>query len=168
MEQTAVGNNILPPIESLIPQRHPFLFIDHILQLNDNYIVTEKVLTGEEEFFKGHFPGMPIMPGVLIQEAIFQSAAALMAGHGNKQEPPALGVIAKVENARFKKLVKPLDILNIEVTLLDKITGSHTDSNAFYFKGIARVGKDIVVSIQFTCMQVPASQVVSEVQGKSI
>jgi 3-hydroxyacyl-[acyl-carrier-protein] dehydratase len=127
-------------IESLIPQRAPFLFIDKVLEKNNNKILTSYLVTGKEDFFKGHFPGNPIMPGVLLQEALFQSGAALMAG-----TTKGLGVISKVQNAKFKNMVRPNDLLCMEVELIDQI------ENAYYFKGKTRVNSKIVVSIEFTC-----------------
>ena len=61
-----------------MPQREPFLFVDRVVEITDSYIKTEKQVKADEPFFAGHFPGRPIMPGVLICEAVFQSSSVLM------------------------------------------------------------------------------------------
>jgi 3-hydroxyacyl-[acyl-carrier-protein] dehydratase len=126
-------------IKKLIPQREPFLFVDKIISKENNKIQTSLKLTGDEDFFKGHFPGNPIMPGVLLQEAIFQTGALLMSGDENG----GLGVVTRVQNAKFKNMVKPMDELIMEVELVEKI------SNASYMKGKSSVNGKIVLSIEF-------------------
>ncbi len=127
-------------IKSLIPQREPFLFVDKILDHSEKKITTSLLLTGKEDFFRGHFPSNPIMPGVLLQEAIFQSGAALMAidkvGNG-------LGVVTRVQNAKFKNMVKPGDTLIIVVELIEQI------SNASFMKGNIKVNSKTVVVMEF-------------------
>ena len=129
-------------ITAFIPQRPPFLFVDKIVKIEGNKIEARKYLSGEEEFFKGHFPGNPIMPGVLLQEAIFQTGAALM---GQREGGGKLGVVTKVENARFKGFVRPGEELILEVELLEAI------SNAYYMKGKITVKDKVVMSVNFTC-----------------
>lgn len=131
-------------VKDLIPQREPFLFIDEIIGRDEKRIETKYSVKGTEDFFQGHFPGNPIMPGVLLQEALFQSAAALMAGIGE-----GTGVVTRVQNAKFKNLVKPGDILNMEVELVDQV------DNAFYFKGKTRVQNKVTVAIEFGCALLP-------------
>lgn len=133
-----------PDIMDLIPQRPPFLFVDKILEREGNKIVTTLKLTGEEDFFKGHFPGNPIMPGVLLQEALFQSGAALMAG----REGGGLGVVTRVQNAKFKNMVRPGDELVMEVELTESI------SNAHYMKGTTKVSGKTVLVIEFAVASV--------------
>ncbi|MBC7538183.1 MAG: 3-hydroxyacyl-ACP dehydratase FabZ [Bacteriovorax sp.] len=130
---------MFPDIKDLIPQRPPFLFVDKITGLEEKKISTSLTLTGEEDFFKGHFPGNPIMPGVLLQEALFQSGAALMAGKAGA----GLGVVTRVQNAKFKNMVHPGDTLEMEVELIDSI------SNASYMKGSTRVNGKVVLVIEF-------------------
>lgn len=123
-----------------IPQRPPFLFVDKIHAQDENAIETGLSLSGEEDFFKGHFPGNPIMPGVLLQEALFQSAALLMSGSGS-----GLGVVTKVERARFKGLIRPGDELLMNVTRVEVM------ANAHFFKGTTKVNGKTLVSVEFTC-----------------
>lgn len=126
-----------------LKQRPPFLFVDRILDQTESQISTQLHLSGDEDFFKGHFPGQPIMPGVLLLEAIFQTGALLMGGSGNQT-----GVVTKVEKARFKHLVRPGDTLVIDVSLIDRL------ANAYFFKGSVKVAKNLAVSCEFTCAQI--------------
>lgn len=128
-----------PRIIDVIPQRPPFLFVDKITSLEDKKITTTLHLTGEEDFFKGHFPGNPIMPGVLLQEALFQTGAALM----STQDGGGLGVVTRVQNAKFKNMVRPGDTLTMEVELTESI------ANASYMKGTTRVDGKVVLVIEF-------------------
>jgi 3-hydroxyacyl-[acyl-carrier-protein] dehydratase len=128
-----------PKITDLIPQRPPFLFVDKITNLSENKISTSLTLSGNEDFFKGHFPGNPIMPGVLLQEALFQSGAALM----SQKSGAGLGVVTRVQNAKFKNMVKPQDTLEMEVELVDSL------ANASFMKGTTRVNGKIVLSLEF-------------------
>lgn len=128
-----------PAITDLIPQRPPFLFVDKIIERSDKTITTTLKLSGDEDFFKGHFPGNPVMPGVLLQEALFQSGAALMAG----MEGGGLGVVTRVQNAKFKSMVRPGDELVMTVELTESL------ANAHYMKGTTKVDGKTVLVIEF-------------------
>ena len=130
-----------------LPQRDPFLFVDEIVERKENSIKTRLTLTGEEDFFKGHFPGNPIMPGVLLQEALFQTGALLMGGSDQ-----GLGVVTKVEKARFKGLVRPKQTLDMSVSELERL------ANATYFKGQIKVDSKVVLSLLFTCALIKQDQ----------
>lgn len=103
-------------IQKLIPHRYPFLLVDRILELEPGVrAVGLKNVTMNEPFFQGHFPGNPLMPGVLIVEALAQvGAVALMSMEEYKGK---LAVFAGIDNVRFKKQVTPGDTLRMEVTL---------------------------------------------------
>ncbi len=132
-------------VKDLIPQREPFLFVDKIVEREGKKIITSYQVTGDEDFFKGHFPGNPVMPGVLLQEAIFQSGACLMAtGEGEA----GLGVVAKVNSAKFKNMVRPGDELVMEVELTEQL------ANGYFFKGRSRVDGKVVLAIDFVCAKV--------------
>ncbi|WP_266169389.1 3-hydroxyacyl-ACP dehydratase FabZ [Dyella subtropica] len=107
-------------IQHLLPHRYPFLLVDRVIELDpDKRVVTLKNVTINEPFFQGHFPGHPVMPGVLIVEAMAQSAGLLTQISnrlkGNTGNP--LFYLAKVDNARFSAIVSPGDQLRMEVTL---------------------------------------------------
>lgn len=101
-----------------IPQRYPFLMVDKVEIMNTNPRCTRaigfKAVSGNEPFFQGHFPGNPIMPGVLILEAMGQTIAYLL----SETYPDKLGVFAGFDKVRFKNFVKPGDLLSLTVDIL--------------------------------------------------
>lgn len=134
-------------IESLIPQRPPFLFVDQMIERGEKTITTALSLTGDEAFFQGHFPGLPVMPGVLMQEALFQTAALLMASQTT--DPDKIGVVTKVSLARFRQVVRPPVQLTMQVEEVEAL------ENAVYFKGKTMVAGKTVAQVEFTCALVP-------------
>lgn len=105
-------------IQNIIPHRYPFLLVDKIVELEEGKrAVGIKNVTINEPFFQGHFPGNPLMPGVLIVEAMAQvGAVAVMTLEENKDK---LAVFAGIDKIRFKKQVRPGDTLRMEVELLE-------------------------------------------------
>ncbi len=105
-------------IEGIIPHRDPFLLVDEIINVEPGKTIKGvKYVNGNEYYFKGHFPGNPIMPGVLQVETIAQvGAVAVLMLPENKNK---LMLFAGIDKARFKRLVKPGDRLEIEVELTD-------------------------------------------------
>ena len=104
-------------IEQLIPHRWPFLLVDRIVDEDRErgYIRGEKGVTATEWFFQGHFPGLPVMPGVLQVEALAQTMAVYVArteGFGDR-----MGLFAAIDEVRFKRLVQPGDRLSLEITM---------------------------------------------------
>ena len=104
-------------IKELIPHRYPFLLVDKILDLEvGKKAIGIKNVSANEQFFQGHFPKYPIMPGVLIVEAMAQvGAIAMMSMEENKGK---LGVFAGIDKVRFKKEVRPGDTLKMEVEMV--------------------------------------------------
>src|SRR6185436_2450897 len=101
-------------IRSILPHRYPFLLVDRIVELEPERIVGIKNVTGNEPFFMGHFPDFPVMPGVLIVDAMAQTAGVLVL----KTIPDRhkkLVLLASVEQAKFRKPVRPGDQLRIEM-----------------------------------------------------
>jgi len=104
-------------IQKLIPHRWPVLMVDRIVEYDParSYIRGEKGVTSSEWFFQGHFPGLPVMPGVLQVEALAQTMAVYVAqqeGFGDR-----IGLFAGIEDCRFKRTVQPGDRLSLEVTM---------------------------------------------------
>jgi 3-hydroxyacyl-[acyl-carrier-protein] dehydratase len=132
-------------ILAAIPQRPPFLFVDKIVSRDGNSITAQRTLREDEYFFQGHFPGNPIMPGVLLCEACFQTGAILM-GAGNQ---PGLGVVTRIKDTKFKNFARPGDILTITVTLDDKI------ANAYYMSGTIWVDDKLILKTIFQVALLP-------------
>lgn len=106
-------------IMGIIPHRDPFLLVDRILEIEAGVsAVGEKDVTGDEYFFPGHFPDYPVMPGVLIIEALAQTGAVAVLSMPEFQGKIAF--FGGVDNVRFRRQVRPGDVLRLEVTL-DKI-----------------------------------------------
>lgn len=124
-------------IEGLIPHRWPFLLVDRIVEYDPEAkrIVGEKAVTATEWFFGGHFPGLPVMPGVLQVEALAQTMAVYVAkqpGFGDR-----IGLFAGIDECRFKRVVVPGDVLRLEVTM-EKL-GSRFGRG----RGVASVGGEV-------------------------
>ena len=133
-------------IKDMIPHRDPFLMIDEIRDLApDHRLVGIKNVTGDESFFEGHFPSHPIMPGVLIVEAMAQTSAILVIGTIGKH-PGSVVYFMSVEQARFRKPVFPGDRLILDVAKL------RNRGKVWKFEGTALVGDTVVAEAIFTAM----------------
>src|SRR5215210_8698048 len=102
-------------IRQILPHRYPMLLVDRIIELEPERIVGIKNVTANEPFFTGHFPGFPVMPGVLIIEAIAQVGAVAVLGMPENQGK--LAFFAGLDEVRFKRQVVPGDTLRLEVTM---------------------------------------------------
>jgi 3-hydroxyacyl-[acyl-carrier-protein] dehydratase len=128
-----------------LPHRSPFLLIDRILAIKEGEsIVAIKNVTMNEPYFMGHFPNRPVMPGVLILEAMAQ-AAAVLAYKSTKSLPSdgSLYYFAGIDNARFRRIVEPGDQLRLEVKL------ERTIRNIWKLSGNAFVGDELACSAEF-------------------
>lgn len=106
-------------IMELLPHRYPFLLIDRIIELEPGKrVVGIKNVTMNEPFFQGHFPGFPVMPGVLIIESMAQCAAILAYNSVGEAAKEKVSYFMAIDNARFRKPVKPGDTLRIEIDTL--------------------------------------------------
>ena len=133
-------------IREILPHRYPLLLVDRVLEIEkDTRIVAIKNVTQNEEFFLGHFPSAPIMPGVLVIEALAQTAAILTI----YSRPEAAGEIiyfAGIEKARFRRPVVPGDQLRLELEVL-RMRSIHAR-----FRGVARVDGEVAVEAICTSM----------------
>lgn len=101
-------------ISNILPHRYPFLLVDRIVELRPGFVVGEKCITMNEWQFMGHFPGNPIMPGVLMVEAMAQTGA--VHSLSLKSNAGKIALLAGVDDARFRRVVRPGDKLRIEMT----------------------------------------------------
>ncbi|HVT43001.1 MAG TPA: 3-hydroxyacyl-ACP dehydratase FabZ [Thermoanaerobaculia bacterium] len=135
-------------IMKLLPHRYPMLLIDRILEIEgDQRIVGLKNVTVNEQFFQGHFPGSPVMPGVLIIEALAQCGAVLCTRQVPDRERK-LFYFGGIDKARFRKPVIPGDQLILEVTLIQR------RANTARLKGVARVGDNLVAEAELLSVMV--------------
>jgi 3-hydroxyacyl-[acyl-carrier-protein] dehydratase len=105
-------------VTQLIPHRPPFLFVDEIVSQTGESLVAKRTWRAGEDFYKGHYPGAPITPGVLLCESVFQTGALLLAQKfASSGKPDGVPLLAKVENVRFRNPVYPGDTTLIEVKI---------------------------------------------------
>ena len=131
-------------IKNLLPHRYPFLLVDRVIEAEpEKRLVALKNVTYNEPFFNGHFPNRPVMPGVLIVEALAQGAA-LMASHGRDDidTENRIYYFTGIDRARFKRPVEPGDQLVMEVELVRRI------KNMYKCKGVAKVDGELAASAE--------------------
>jgi len=137
-------------IQALMPHRYPFLLIDRVIELEPNKRIRAiKNVTINEPFFVGHFPGHPVMPGLLVVEAMAQ-AGGLLSQLSLAEEPEKsekLFYLVKVDNARFNRMVVPGDQLDFEVVL------KRTIRNMAQYDCLARVDGKTVASADILCAE---------------
>jgi len=139
-------------ILAAIPHRDPFLLVDEIVQRSDSRIVGIKRFSGEEYFFAGHYPGHPLVPGVLLCEAAMQCGAILLSplltnlrsvpGEGQGVRVP---VATRINDVRFKRMVHPGETIRMEVDLTERL------ADAFFLKAKVTVDGKVAVRFEFAC-----------------
>ena len=134
-------------ILKLLPHRYPILLVDRVLEVEKGKrIKALKNVTINEPFFVGHFPRRPVMPGVMMLEAMAQTAALLsFASADVSPDSNAVYYFAGIDNARFKRPVEPGDQLVMDVELIRARAG------IFKFKGVARVGEELACEAELMC-----------------
>ena len=133
-----------------IPHRPPFLWLDRVLEISGESIRAEKVVPMDLDIFQGHYPDYPLMPGVLLCEAVFQAGALLIGelirGDGSERESgEGMPVLTRIMGAKFKREVRPGDTLEISATLIERM------GPAWLMKGAVRVGGKAAVQVEFAC-----------------
>jgi len=133
-------------IMELLPHRFPFLMLDEIIDCTPHESVTAiKNINADELHFQGHFPGNPVMPGVLIIEAMAQAGGVLSHISNGDIEPRPLYFLARIENARFRRPVVPGEQLEIRVDA-EKIK-----RGMWWYRGVASVESQVVASATIIC-----------------
>lgn len=131
-----------------IPHRYPFLLVDRVLELELNKsLVALKNVTINEPFFSGHFPDKAVMPGVLIIEALAQSAAILACRSTDWQPGESLFYLGSIENARFKRMVVPGDQLTLRIDVHKRRL------KVWKVAGVATVDGEVVCTAEMTCTE---------------
>jgi 3-hydroxyacyl-[acyl-carrier-protein] dehydratase len=134
-------------IMEMIPHRHPFLMIDRVVDMVANERATGiKSVSINENYFQGHFPTRPVMPGVLIIEAMAQTAAVLVVHTLGPESEGKLVYFMSVDNARFRRPVFPGDRLDVYVTK------QRHRGNVWKFEGRAKVGENLMAEAVFAAM----------------
>ena len=127
-----------------IPHRDPFLLVDEIVERSEQRIVGRKTFTGQEWFFAGHYPGHPLVPGVLLCEAAMQCGAILLSSQfaaGEGKVP----VATRMNEVRFKRMVVPGETILMEVELTERL------ADAFFLKAKITVDGKVAVRFEFAC-----------------
>ncbi|OGA84505.1 MAG: 3-hydroxyacyl-[acyl-carrier-protein] dehydratase FabZ [Burkholderiales bacterium RIFCSPHIGHO2_01_FULL_63_240] len=130
-----------------LPHRYPFLMVDRVLEVEKNVRIRAlKNVTINEPFFQGHFPGRPVMPGVMMLEALAQAAALLaFETMGNAADENSVYYFVGIDGARFKRPVEPGDQLFLDV-FMDRNKGG-----IYKFKARAMVGEELAVEAELMC-----------------
>ena len=138
-------------IQHLLPHRYPFLLVDRVTEFEPNKrIVGIKNVTINEPFFQGHFPGHPVMPGVLVIEALAQAGGILTQLSHQSGAEGKLFYLVKIDNAKFSKMVVPGDQLVLQVEL------KRTIRNMALYTGVAKVAGEVTACADILCAEVKA------------
>ena len=147
--------------EDYLHHRAPYLLVETVVSIDEQSVVTEKQISGQEFFLEGHFPGAPIFPGAMLQELSTQSAGVLIAARHNPMEiynthdphfnKYALGVLVRVKQAKYKGFARPGDRLRVEVRLNEMISG------IFDFTARITSGNALIMKNQFQLTNVLSS-----------
>ena len=131
-------------IRAILPHRYPFLLVDRIVEMDAERVVGIKNVTHNEPFFQGHFPDFPVMPGVLIVEAMAQTAGILVLA-SMPDRASKLVLLVAIESARFRRPVVPGDTLRMEMAVIKR------KASVAKFAGSATVDGKVVAEVEVMC-----------------
>ena len=134
----------LEEIHAAIPHRDPFLLVDEIVELDDSRILCRKTFGGDEFWYRGHYPDFPLTPGVLLCEAGMQAGAILISRFID-DETKGIPVATRLNEVRFKRMVRPGETIDIEVRLTERL------QDAFFLHAKITVDGKVAVRFQFAC-----------------
>lgn len=144
----------MPPITELIPHRHPFLLVDRIERADAEEIVGYKRFGADEPFFAGHFPGYPVVPGVLLVECMAQTGGAGVVAMGASEQAGAqageearVTFLASIEKAKFRRQVRPGDEVRVVVTT------KRRSNNAIRQSGKVYLGEQVAAEAEWLCLR---------------
>ena len=132
-------------IEQLLPHRAPFLFVDRLEKTTQEEIVGYRTFTDQEPFFKGHFPGYPVVPGVILIETMAQCGGAGIRAMGTLGDD-ALFFLASVDKVKFRRQVRPNETVKLVITNL------RVSARTLKQKGEARVGDELAAEAEWLCI----------------
>ncbi|QDT96785.1 3-hydroxyacyl-ACP dehydratase FabZ family protein [Gimesia aquarii] len=132
----------LDDIKACIPHREPFLWLDEIVSLEENGIHARKLVSPDSDFFQGHYPDNPILPGVFLCEAAMQASAVFIAKLG-VETGDKVPVATRLNNTKFRRMVKPGETLDIHVNLKERLGA------AYFFTGKIMVGGETAARLEF-------------------
>jgi 3-hydroxyacyl-[acyl-carrier-protein] dehydratase len=138
----------LEAIKAAIPHREPFLLIDEIVEQTVDRIVCRKRFTGDEFWYPGHYPEFALTPGVLLLESAMQAGAVLLA-KVVEDNPNKVPVVTRINNVRFKIMVRPGDTIEQHVTLKEQLSG------AFIMDASVQLDGKTAVTFDFVCKMAP-------------
>ena len=133
----------LDQIQTRIPHRKPMLLVDEVIEQSEKYIVCKKTFSSEDFFLQGHFPGFPIVPGVILCECCLQSGAILLSQF--TPNDGSVPVATRIDGAKFKRMVRPGETIEIHVTLNDVV------STAYFMTGKVTVDGKLAARLDFAC-----------------
>ncbi len=139
----------LREIETAIPHRSPMLLVDEIVEQSESHIVCRKTFSESEFFVQGHFPGFPLVPGVILCECCLQSGAILLSRFTPQKN--VVPVATRLDGVKFKRMIRPGDSILIDVTLNEVV------STAYFMTGKILLDGKVAARLDFACSVAPAS-----------
>jgi len=133
----------LEQIQNLIPHRKPMLLVDEVIEQTEKRIVCKKTFSAEDFFLQGHFPGFPLVPGVILCECCLQSGAILLSQF--TPNDGSVPVATRIDGAKFKRMVRPGETIEIHVTLNEIV------STAYFMTGKVTVDGKLAARLDFAC-----------------
>jgi 3-hydroxyacyl-[acyl-carrier-protein] dehydratase len=133
-------------VRQLIPHREPFLWIDNVREFDERRIVAQKLVEHSNEVFRGHYPGYPVLPGVILCEMAMQAGALLIAARAQDPLPEGqIPVVTRMNKVKFRRMVRPGDLVVIEASLDDAAGG------VYFLSGRLSVEQLLVAQLEFAC-----------------